>query len=213
MKIAIGLAVACLLLFVFREQWLMAIGNFLIVEDDLHPANVIHVIAGENYRIDYAIQLYHQGYGKKIFLTGGGWCPTHHVVHEGEWRQRSLDQGVLPEDIIIDSSRIMSTYQEAELLKSWIEESPAPIRSVIVVSDPFHMRRARWTFSKVLENHIEVQMSPVTFNQLPFQKEWWKDAESRKYVLEEYQKLIYYLARYQLSRGRFNEWLISLEHE
>src|SRR6185369_3491184 len=73
MKIAIGIAVVCLLLFLFREQWLIAIGNFLIVDDKLHPADVIHVIAGDDYRTDYAIQLYKQGYAKTIFFTGG-WC-------------------------------------------------------------------------------------------------------------------------------------------
>jgi len=37
------------------------IGDFLVVEDDLRPADVIHIIAGDDYRTDYAIQLYQQG--------------------------------------------------------------------------------------------------------------------------------------------------------
>ena len=70
MKILIVLAVICLLIILFREQWLMAIGNFLIVQDQLHSGDVIHVIAGNDYRTDYAIQLYKQGYAKTIFFTG-----------------------------------------------------------------------------------------------------------------------------------------------
>ncbi len=57
----------------FRERWLMRIGDFLYIQDTLAPADVIHVIAGDDYRTDYAIQLYKKGYGKELFFTGG-WC-------------------------------------------------------------------------------------------------------------------------------------------
>ena len=63
-KFILGLLLAALILVIFHEKWLLWIGNFLIVEDQLHPADVIHVIAGDDYRTDYAIQLYKQGYGK-----------------------------------------------------------------------------------------------------------------------------------------------------
>jgi len=53
------------------------------LKSNLQPADAIHVIAGEDYRTDYAIQLYKQGYGKTLFFTGG-WCETqgyHHGEH------------------------------------------------------------------------------------------------------------------------------------
>jgi hypothetical protein len=52
----------------FSEQCLFRVGDFLIVQDALHPGEVIHVIAGEDYRTDYAIQLYRQGYEKTRFF-------------------------------------------------------------------------------------------------------------------------------------------------
>lgn len=213
MKIFIGFVALCLLLFLFREKWLLLIGDFLIVEDTLQPADVIHVIAGENYRLDFAIQLYQKGYGKKIFLTGGGWCPSHQVIHEGEWMQRALEQGVSREDIIIDRRKIISSYQEVERLKSWIDQSPEPIQSVTVVSDPFHMRRVRWTYKRVLGDEIVVQLAAVPFDLTPYQRTWWQDRSSRKYVIDEYQKYVYYVLRYQVSRGQFQKWLVSLDTE
>ena len=50
--ILIGLVALSIIL--FRERWLALIGDFLVVPDTLKPADVIHVIAGEDYRTDYA---------------------------------------------------------------------------------------------------------------------------------------------------------------
>jgi len=67
MKTRIGLVILSTILIIFREQLLMYIGDFLIVQDTLQTADVIHVIAGVDYRTDYAIQLYKQEYGEKLF--------------------------------------------------------------------------------------------------------------------------------------------------
>lgn len=112
----------------------MLIGNFLIVQDTLKPADVIHVIAGEDYRTDYAFQLYEQGYGKTVFFTGG-WCDIHLYEHGARARDKALAQGLSLEAIASDDSAVMSTYMEAERLKEWIasklsiEDSPIPLVS------------------------------------------------------------------------------------
>ena len=186
------------------------IGDFLIVQDTLKPADVIHVIAGEDYRTDYAFQLYKQGYGKTVFFTGG-WCESHLYGHGARAREKALAQGLPLNAIASDDSEVMSTYMEAERLKEWIARNSYPVRSIIVVSDPFHMRRARWAYQKVFGDQIQIQMAPVPFDITPYQHTWWKDQESRIYVRDEYSKLIYYLFRYQFSWGFFKEWLVSLD--
>jgi len=47
--------------FLSKDRILLAVGDFLVVQDELKPVDVIHVIAGDDYRTDYAIQLYKQG--------------------------------------------------------------------------------------------------------------------------------------------------------
>jgi uncharacterized SAM-binding protein YcdF (DUF218 family) len=206
------LAVAAILLYAFRGLWLGGIGNFLIIRDNLHPADVIHVIAGEDYRTDYAVQLYKRGYGKILFFTGG-WCESHHHYHGEYARERAVAKGIPGQAIAYDDSSVTSTYLEAEKLKDWIAFSETPVSSVIVVSDPFHMRRARWAYKKVLGDNIEVEMAPVPFNQTPYRRRWWKDRESLNYVRDEYKKMVYYIFRYQISRGKFKDWLASLDRE
>ena len=135
--------------FLFREPLMLAIGDYLVIHDDHKPADVIHVIAGPDDRTDYAIQLYKQGYGKQIFFTGG-WCTFHGYYHGQHGAERAEAQGVAPERIAIDESRVTSTYDEVVLLKEFIARSQAPIRSVLVVSDAFHGRRAVFTYRLVL---------------------------------------------------------------
>lgn len=195
-----------------RKPVLLAIGDFLVVQDVLRPADIIHVIAGPDHRTDYGIELYKKGYAKRIVFTGG-WCSLHNIYHGQHGKERALEQDVPLEAIVIDESEVKSTYSEVERLKEFIHQSNEPIRSVIVVSDPHHMRRARWAYRRVLENVADVQMAPVPFGSSPYQRMWWEDKESRTMVKDEYTKFAYYLARYRLSWGSLRTWLASLDRD
>jgi uncharacterized SAM-binding protein YcdF (DUF218 family) len=206
----VALILVGVVLFLIREPVLFFIGDFLVIKDKLQPVDVIHVIAGPDYRTDYAIQLYKEGYAKQIFFTGG-WCSKHKVNHSEHGKERAIEQGVPSEAIAIDGTEITSTYSEAVRLKEFITENPIPIRSVIVVSDPYHMRRARWTYRKVLGDQIILQMAPVPFEQLPYPNRWWTNWESRSIVRDEYVKTVFYYARYQFSWGPLREWLATFD--
>jgi uncharacterized SAM-binding protein YcdF (DUF218 family) len=193
-------------LFLTRADILLAVGNFLVVQDSLQPADVIHVIAGPDYRTDYAILLYKQGYGKEIFFTGG-WCPDLKEYHGQHGRERALQRGIPLEATAIDDSKVTSTYSEVVRLKEFMAKSCVPIHSVIVVSDPYHMRRARWIYRRLLGDPVRIQMAPVPFSLTPYQRHWWTDALSRSYVENEYLKTVYYYARYKFAVGPIKGWL------
>ena len=199
-------------LFIYSERILLGIGDFLVVEDKLEPADVIHVIAGPDYRTEYGIQLHKQGYGRQLFFTGG-WCSLHHENHGQRGKERAVQQGVPSEAISLNDSEVTSTYSEVVRLREFIAQSQVPIKSVIVVSDPHHMRRARWTYRQVLGHQISIQMAPVPFALSPYRNRWWTDSESRIMVRDEYLKFLYYITRYQLSRGVLKEWLASFDRD
>jgi uncharacterized SAM-binding protein YcdF (DUF218 family) len=199
-------------IFVFKEQILLAVGDFLIIQDELHPADIIHVISGPDYRSEYAIALYQEGYADQIFFTGG-WCTDHQLYHGRHGKELAQAQGVPSDAIAIDESTVTSTYAEAQLLKAYIDQSDRPIQSVIVVSDPFHMRRARWTYRRLLGKEIDVQMAPVPFELTDYQRHWMDDQVSKSFVRDEYLKILYYYARYKFSWGAAQEWLASFDRE
>ena len=194
----------------FRERIPVLIDDYLVVQDSLKAADVIHVIAGEDYRTDYAFQLYQQRYGKTIFFTGG-WRDIQPYEHGAHARAKALVQGVPFDSIESDDSAVMSTYMEPERLKEWTQHQSSPVRSIIVVSDPFHMRRTRWTYQKVFGDQVQIQMAPVPFKLTPDQSRWWEDPESRNYVKEECLKFAFYLFRYQYSWGFLRGWLSSFD--
>jgi uncharacterized SAM-binding protein YcdF (DUF218 family) len=210
MVIAIAAVLLGATLFMVRKPILLAIGDFLVVEDELHPADIIHVLAGGERRTDYAIQLYNQGYGKQIFMTGG-WCSVINGSHAERGRERALEQGVPPEDIVVDGSPVSSTYSEAVRLKEFIAHSQMPIRSVVVVSDPYHLRRARWAFRQEVGSKASIKMAPVPYDLSSYQRHWWADGASRRMVGGEYLKIAFYYIRYGFNWGPLGKWLATCD--
>jgi len=205
--IRVWIAALALLAVVLLLAWkpiLLAIGGFLIVHDALQQADLIHVISGPDDRVDYSVRLYEQGYGERLFYTGRG-------SQADAQRRRAIRQGVPPEAVATDGAWVTSTYSEAIRLQAYIAQSETPIRSVIVISDAYHMRRARWAYRQVLGDQVEVWMAPVPFEDSPLRREWWSHPRSRKRVCEEYLKLVYYYARYKVFRGPIQEWLASFD--
>ena len=208
--VAIGLI--GLTLFLARETILVKVGDILVVQDPIQVVDVIHVIAGPDEYTDYAARLVQEGYGKKIFFTGG-WCRLHKYNHGVRGKQMAVAKGILLQSIVTDDSPVISTYAEVMRLKDFMGRSEEPIQSVAVVSDPYHMRRARWTYRHVLGDEVEVRMAPIPFELSPYKQRWWTDRESRRMVKEEYVKIVYYYARYKFAWGWLREWLASFDKE
>ena len=111
-------------LFLVRERTMKQLGDFLVDQDTLKPADVIHVIAGEDFRTDYAFQLYKEGYGKTVFFTGG-WCHHHNYDHGTHAREVAATQGIPASAIADDNFGVMSTYMEA-IMVSGLSSSARP---------------------------------------------------------------------------------------
>jgi uncharacterized SAM-binding protein YcdF (DUF218 family) len=200
MALLLASAAACLagaLLVTFRIPVLKAAGDFLVVQEELRRADLILVSAGPDQRARYATQLYNQGLGNKIFFTGGR-CQAQASPEEGRCAALAEREGIPKKDILVDEVEVTSTYDEALRLKAFIDSSSEPVHSVIVVSDPHHTRRARWTYRRVLGDGIFIQAAPVPFEQGPYRRDWWREEVSRSFVISEYLKFLYYLFRYSL---------------
>lgn len=182
----------------FRETTLLALGNFLIVHDDLKPAELIHVLGGGDVgRVDHGVALYQQGLGKKMFFTGGrveprGMSNLPDSFLSGDYAEL---QGVSPEDILLRGDAAANTYEEAVTLRDLLDKENA-IHSVIIVSTPYHLQRARWIFNKVAGNRVHLQYAPVPFAISQYKQRWWEDKLSLAMVKNEYLKLMFYFLKY-----------------
>ncbi len=185
---------------------LRPLGDSLIVQDPLEKADLITASSGPEYRIIYAAELYKKGLGPVLFYTGG--YSEENQRSEATWsKYLALITGVPEEAIVIDETTVISTYQEAVLLQKYIDANPGTVHSIILVTDAYHTRRAKWIYQKVLGEEMQILTAPVPFERTPLSKSWWKDAESRRFVFNEHLKYIYYVFRYEIATGSLQKWL------
>lgn len=89
-------------------------------------------------RINHAISLYQRGRVRKLIFTGGQGNPGE-PTEASAARIYALQSGVSPSDILIeDKSR--TTYENIVNAKQLADAHG--IRTVLIVSDPLHMKRA-----------------------------------------------------------------------
>lgn len=106
-------------------------------------------------RVNHAVTLYKEGYASKILMSGGTDKETN--VNEAETMKKiAVDAGV-PETDILMENRSTSTYENFVLSQKILEENG--LRSVIVVTDPYHNARAGLVASKL---DYRYSLSPVT---------------------------------------------------
>jgi uncharacterized SAM-binding protein YcdF (DUF218 family) len=184
---------------VFTHQlWLGAMGDYLVAREELHPSDAIIVLAGNSiYRSQYAAVLYQRGLAPRVIVSNE---PVRTHGFDSTWlalRQLGLIQLDLPDDAIVPIEQVSgSTYEEAlysrdiMIRQGW--------HSAIVVTDPFHTRRALLTFQSVF-TPAGLTVSPAPAEGSKYQTDgWWRDPDRGIRVIQEYIKLPYYLIKRQI---------------
>lgn len=130
-------------------------------------------------RLDHAKELYQDKKVQKIVVTGGKGGKAD-ITSEGRaGRNYLVDQGIDAADIIFEEAS-HSTLENIHELKKILKDKD--IKSIIVVSDRFHIYR----ISKMIDKEgIEYQISPTKTS--PVQK---NKSEEFKFVLEELQNYL-----------------------
>lgn len=197
LAVAFLLAVLCWLAAWFGARW-------LIVSAPLEHADVIVALSGSSSfveRTELAAQLYAAGRAKKILLTNdnqqGGWSSAEQrnpfFYERARWE---LQRGGVPEsNIEVIGSPVHSTEDEAIALRKYAEVNK--VKSVLIVTSPYHSRRALGTFRRVLaDSGITVGLAVATGAQTPAPATWWLSWRGWQLVPTEYVKMVYYWLRY-----------------
>ena len=179
----------------FRHFCLTQLGSFLIYQDQITPADAILVLGGgEKERAVQGIELYKNKYAGWMLFTGEYQRsvfaePTHWAI---EAQKLAVYNGVnQARTIPILSSN--STYTDAVLSRDICLKRH--FRSLIVVSEPYHTRRAHFVFKKVYKDTgIKIMVYPVQ-NSAYKRDSWWKYQKGFWDTNIEYQKMVYYLCK------------------
>lgn len=174
--------------------WLVILGVEIVqysTQSSTNPADAAVVLGAAVFRerpspvfrerINHAIRLYQEGQVKAIIFTGG--VGTNDRISEGEaGRQYALSAGIPDEAILVESTS-MNTFQNLNNALQIITDQG--FRQVLIVSDPYHMRRAMAYAEDV---GINAEPSPTTTSR--YQSFWSK----MRFLVRE----IYFFAHYQI---------------
>jgi len=195
---AIAAAAVCVLALAVLAS---PLARYLIVRAEPLRADVVVVLSGSSVydeRIGHGIGVLRDGRAQSIVLTNDGlrgrWSRRRQANLTSTERAKDalLDAGIPEQRLIILPQRVKSTYDEAVAVREFAEK--AGIRNILVVTSPYHSRRALWVFRRVLEPAgVEVGIdSPPPGQQSPRPGTWWLSRTGWRSVALEYVKLVYY---------------------
>ncbi len=169
---------------------LPGIASFLTIQTNLQQSDVIIILGGDSERVSYGVELYNENYSDNIIMTGGHIdIPYLNTTWAELQKKEAVKLGVLPEDIML-ADKSTTTYEDALFARDIMLQNN--FTSAIVVTSPYHMRRAAWLFGRVFNNDdITLMYSPVENSWFKPEK-WWTDGRDIHTVMNEYAKFVYY---------------------
>ena len=188
LKILIAFTLILALLYIGHGFILKKGGRYLYYKDEMKPADVIVVLGGEETeRVEYSARLFKEGWARKdkVILAGGP------LVWRYTWaslmKEHAIFLGVPKNDILLeDKSR--TTEGDAIFTKEIMDKHG--YKSCILVTSPYHSKRATKIFRKVMGERIMVISAPADKSWFSFDK-WWKRKRDRAYVLNEWSKFMW----------------------
>ena len=189
-----GLGLLLLLAFLAGGAYILlrGAGAYLIIADELQSANAIVMLSGGiESRMEEALSLYRDGYGKMIILTETGQqLENFDTLHSNDIRIQLLNNGIPGGNILITDNEVNSTADEAHAVKVLLTDQQ--FTSAIIVTDPYHMRRTAVVFRDIFgDSPIKLIFRPVRgswYNS----RTWFLSLDGWKFTGMEYLKLIGY---------------------
>jgi len=159
--------------------------HWLVVSVPMEKADALIVLGGEpQARPLEAARLYKKGVAPMVFVTGQGDASRN--------RQILIGAGV-PSSKIVTEAAATTTYSNATLLKPLMDTEQ--VHSALIVTSPFHTRRALATFRKVMPN-IQFGITEASIR-------WWGRPEGRgdvnRFAAIEFLKTVEYWLIYGVS--------------
>lgn len=142
--IVLGLAIA----------GLVGIGVFLSPSDELQHAEAVIAVSGGDTRARTleAVRLYQEGWAPLLIFSGAA-KDVDSPSNAAAMRDIAISRGVPPDVLVLDESSL-TTRQNANVVSNIVEAFD--FHSVILVTSPYHQRRAYAEFSNRLGPEVEI---------------------------------------------------------
>jgi uncharacterized SAM-binding protein YcdF (DUF218 family) len=165
----------------------LAISIYLSPQDTIAKTDAIVVVSGgdTDARISEGVKLYMQEWAPKLIFSGA--AAEGDVSNALAMKRIAVSAGVNPDDIIIEEES-KTTVENADFTADLIQNSG--FKSIILVTSPYHQRRAYMQFRKNLgEDFVIINHSAM--DETWRKRNWWENANARFLTLGEIMKNFY----------------------
>ncbi len=146
--------------------------------------------AGQGYeeRVYYAAELYRHGYSDKLIFSSG----YAYFLEEALVMKAVAVSLKIPDGSIILEDRAKSTYENVKFTKEILDNNK--MNSILLISSPYHMRRALLVFNKVAKDiKVICMLVPNNLFYAQPQKGWKRiKPEQIRAILHEYLGIMFY---------------------
>lgn len=191
-RFVFGVLVGIALVLLLELGALVAIGHVLAVEDPLERSDVIVAVSGdEGLRMETAVELWRLRYAPYLLFSGASLDPSS--VSSAEIMKRQAMELGVPASAIIVEPNSATTEENAQFVAQVMQVHG--FRSAILVTSPYHQRRASILFSR------SFAPAGLTFRNHPAddptwdEDRWWMYPRSRTLTVIELAKLGAVIAR------------------
>lgn len=176
--------------------FIMRTDRFLTADAPPTPADAIVVLASEPHRVRRAVALFEQGYAPVVVFTDATYQNTDLACSSAALDAAAAQALGLPgATIIITEDKVTSTYDEAVAVRKLVEAHNW--QTLIVVTDPFHTRRAIHTFRAIIPDATIAASAAPDAGYDP--QHWWRSEEGVTAVFSEIIKMIFYWSAYGIA--------------
>lgn len=161
---------------------------YLAPQDKLAKADAIVAVSGgeTTSRTLGAVKLYDEGYAPIIIFSGAASDPTS-VSNAAAMKNIAIKAGVPASAVLVEEDSA-DTYENAQNTARIIKNQN--IGSIILVTSPYHQRRASIEFQRALGKEFEI-INHSTSDENWRRSAWWKNTYSLNLTLSEFQKIIF----------------------
>ncbi len=190
MQILKGILIGAVVFVAIVVGGLLLLGYYLSPQDAVKHADFIVAVSGgeTDARTAEAVKLYQHGYASKLLFSGAA-LDQNGPSNAAAMRAEALGLGVPSGDIMVEETSkntAQNAIQSASIL------SGANVHTIILVTSPYHQRRAYIEFRRALGSGVAI-INHSSPDQSWRRSHWWATRYSTQLTFSEIQKILYVL--------------------
>jgi DUF218 domain len=189
-----------------RSGALKRLYDWFAVSDPCHASDAIFVLAGRECRKHFALQLFQHGLAPTLLISVGRFeirrfsnlklpASLDLLALATTTEPRRRHYFVRVGHGTVEAQRIavgrFGTLREILAFADWLREHPS-IRSAMVVSSGFHLKRVRMCCRHLVPDSVKLRFVAAPEEERLFSAGWWRDASARRLMLSEVVKVAFY---------------------